>query len=631
VLHISKSRAIQTEADMSLEESKSMPDDVADDAVIGRAFKWSLAVILLVASVGGFGYWWTHQAEVIQVKETELETVETRETSALELPKVLFVERGMAESGIDFLHVNGAAGEKLLPETMGGGCAFFDFDGDGDQDLLLVNSREWDDAAEQEPSSLQLYKNDGTGAFTDVTSGSGLEISCYGMGCAVGDYDNDGRVDVYVSAVGSNFLFHNDGNGAFSNVTSSAGVGDGDEDWGTGCGWFDYDRDGDLDLFVVNYLTWSAEYDRAQDFQLTGGERAYGRPQNFEGTFPSLYCNDGDGKFSDVSESAGIQVKNPATGVPLAKSLGVTFADFNGDGWLDVIVANDTVQNLLFRNQQDGTFEEIGALVGVAYDMEGQARGAMGIDAAWFRNDDSIGVAIGNFANEMTALYVTRDEQMQFVDEAFSSGLGPSTRLRLTFGVFYFDADLDGRLDLFAANGHLEQDIHRVQASQTYEQSPQLFWNCGAQEDTEFMPLTIKETGESFAAPLVGRGASFADVDLDGDLDMLITTVGQRPRLLINEQQQQHHWLRVKLVGKQCPRDAIGSVVELTVDGTIQRRQVMPTRSYLSQVELPVTFGLGEHETIEKLKIHWADGTKQVIDPPEVDQLVTIEQAVDVP
>jgi enediyne biosynthesis protein E4 len=359
---------------------------------------------------------------------------------------------------------------------------------------------------------------------------------------------------------------------------------------------------------------------------LIGGGRAYGRPQSFPGTFPYLYRNDGGGSFSEVAAAAGLQVRDRLTGERLAKSLGVTFADLDHDGWIDILVANDTVQNFLFHNQRDGTFNEVGAVSGLAFDVDGNARGAMGIDVAQFRNDDSLGVAIGNFSDEMTALYVTRGTHLSFVDEAVANGLGQRTREQLTFGVFYFDADLDGRLDLFATNGHLENEIHRVRPDQHYEQSPQLFWNRGKSGNPEFVLLTSQECGEDLRRPAVGRGAAYADVDGDGDVDLLMTTAGGSPRLLRNDQQRGHHWLRVRLRGTVSNADAIGAWVEVEVSGMVLRQQVMPTRSYASQVELPLTFGLRGADRIDRLTVSWPDGSTQRIAPPAVDQQIEIEQ-----
>lgn len=600
--------------------------DVQNDAIVGTAFKWSLAVFLAIAIlVIPLIYFLNRPAVIDDTQKSELAEVQVREISTVTAPAVTFTDI-TAESGIDFVHESSARGQKLLPETMGGGCAFFDFDNDGDQDLLFVNSQTWEEftgEAVESPSLLALYENDGTGNFKNVTADSGLDISLYGMGVACGDYDSDGLVDLYVSAVGTNRLFHNEGDGKFKDVTEPSGTGGDASEWGTSCGWFDFDHDNDLDLFVCNYVKWSKEFDSAQDFKLTGGDRAYGRPQNFEGAFPYLFRNDGDGQFTEVAEQAGLQIKNPDSGVAMAKSLGVTFDDFNRDGWLDMLVANDTVQNFLFQNEQDGTFNEVGMIAGVAFDMNGAARGAMGIDSADFRNNDSIGVAIGNFSNEMTALYVAAQQSALFIDEAISSGLGPTTRLSLTFGVFFFDYDLDGRLDLFASNGHLEEDINRVQPSQFYEQPPQLFWNCGVQADTEFLLVPKDVAGQEFSKPLVGRGSSYADIDGDGDLDIVIATTGQKPRLLRNDLDSTPHWVRVKL--KNDSAQVIGALVELTANGKSARRRVSPTRSYLSQSELPLTFGLEDSTNIEKLRVVWTDGTETVITDHPVDQTIIVE------
>ncbi|MBW3542029.1 MAG: CRTAC1 family protein, partial [Planctomycetes bacterium] len=364
-----------------------------------------------------------------------------------------------------------------------------------------------------------------------------------------------------------------------------------------------------------------------QNFTLVGGGRAYGRPQDFLGTFPYLYRNDGEGRFTDVSAEAGVQVVDEDTGSPVAKSLGVTFDDFDRDGRLDIAVANDTVRNFLFKNLGNCRFEEIGRLANVAFDPAGNARGAMGIDAARFRNSDSVGIAIGNFANEMTALYVASEPEagLLFKDEAVSNGLGPVTRQELTFGLFFFDADLDGRLDLLASNGHLEEDINKVQPSQHYEQPPQLLWNAGAEHRTEFVPVPPENCGRDFVRPLVGRGATYADIDGDGDLDVLIVAGGGPPRLLRNDQSLGRHWLRVKLVGRKGAAEAIGAEVEVHAGGKVFAQRVMPTCSYLSQVELPLTFGLGEQSQVDRLRVHWPDGSVTEIESPAIDALKIVE------
>jgi hypothetical protein len=532
------------------------------------------------------------------------------------------------EAGITFVQNNGAYGDKLLPETMGGGVAFFDYDNDGHQDLLFINSTWWPGhvPAGQPPTMMALYHNDGHGHFTNVTRGSGLDVSFYGMGVAIGDYDNDGLPDVFITAVGGNHLFHNDGHGKFHEVTKEAGVGGSSNDWSMGAAWIDYDNDGKLDLFVCNYVQWSPEIDRAKSYELPRIGRAYGPPRNFAGTFPYLYHNDGRGHFTDVSAKAGIQIKDPATGLPMAKSLAVAPVDVDNDGWMDLVVANDTVPNFLFHNEHDGTFKEIGARSGVAYDAYGLVRGAMGIDSARFRNDDTLGIAIGNYANEMNALYVSRRDSLLFADEATKEGVGPASQKLLKFGLLFFDFDLDGRLDVLTANGHLEPEINRVQPNEQYRQPAQLFWNRGDNKGMGFVPVPPQKAGADLFQPIVGRGAAFADIDGDGDLDIVLTQVAGPPLLLRNDQNLRHHWIRLKLVGTRSNHDAIGAWIKVRVGGHTLSRQVMPTRSYLSQSELPVTIGLGNADKVDSVEINWPGGARQNVENVLVDHLMTVTE-----
>lgn len=614
-------------------EKKNPPPDDADevahldDAVIGRAFRWSaVAFVALALVVTSAVILLKRKPAPLAPQQTKLTAPVASERAPAELPAARFTDITTV-AGISFVHNNGAYGDKLLPETMGGGAAFFDFDNDGDPDLLFVNSTLWPWKPSDQKPTMVLYRNDGKGHFAEVTAGSGLDVSFYGMGAAMGDYDNDGLPDVFITAVGGNHLFHNEGNGKFKEVTMVAGVGGSTNDWSTCAAWIDYDHDGKLDLFVGRYVRWSREIDFEVGYKLVGIGRAYGQPMNFEGTFPTLYRNDGNGRFTDVSTAAGIQIKNPATGVPVAKSLGVAPVDLDGDGWIDLVVANDTVQNFVFHNQRNGTFKEIGAESGIAFDSYGNTRGAMGIDTARYRNDQTLGIAIGNFANEMTALYVSQKDRLVFTDEAITEGVGPASRHWLKFGLFFFDYDLDGRLDLLSVNGHLEEEIGKIQRSQSYAQPAQLFWNAGAARVGCFTTVSADKCGPDLFKPIVGRGCAFADIDGDGDLDVVLTQVGGAPLLLRNDQALGHHWLRLKLTGTKANHDAIGARVNVKLGGQTLSRDVMPTRGYLSQSELPVTIGLGAATNADEVEIVWPGGGSQRVEKLTVDATTQVIEA----
>ena len=599
---------------------KELGEELAreDDTIIGTAFRWSLAVVVVLGGAIGLAVWLLGGEEDEPPPE-ETETAAPLEATESVVPPAVAFRDVTLESGLTFVHENGARGDKLLPETMGGGVAFLDWDRDEDPDLLFVNGAPWP-GGERDPeaaATMALYRNDGTGRFADATAEVGLDVAFFGMGAAAGDVDCDGDLDLFFTALGPNRLFLQE-DGRFDEV--EAGVAGAPDAWSTCAAFFDADGDGDLDLFVGNYVKWSREIDFAIDNRLTGIGRAYGPPMNFEGMHPWLYRTDGTGKFDDVTAEAGLQVVNPATGAPRGKALGVLPVDADGDGRLDLFVANDTVQNHLFLNRGGMTFEEAGARSGVAFDRNGSATGAMGIDAAWYRADGALGVAIGNFAGEMSSLYVAQEAPGLFVDQAIGEGLGAPSRQRLSFGIFFFDYDLDGRLDLLQANGHLEDDIQKIQPSQHYEQPAQLFWNAGDAGRHTFVEVPAEGAGD-LARPIVGRGAAFADVDGDGDFDVVLTQTGGRPLLLRNEQQLGHHWVRLRVVGEGCNPDAIGATVELVAGGKRQRMQVMPTRSYLSQVETTLTFGLGATAAVERLVVRWPDGHVRELAGPEVDRL----------
>jgi len=576
------------------------------EARIRRALKLSLGVAAgIVLAVAATVLWLRGGQEAPASPDAVQQGPQPPAPQTVAAPSIPFTDI-TTEAGIDFVHRTGAYGERLLPETMGGGVAFFDYDNDGHPDLLFVNSMDWPWQPQPElAATSHLYRNLGDGTFVNVTVATGMDITLYGMGVATGDYDGDGFVDVFIAAVGGNRLLRNVGGERFEDVTEPAGVGGNGQMWSTSAAFLDFDGDQDLDLFVCNYVGWSPEVDREVDFRLTGIGRAYGPPTDFPGTDSWLYRNDG-GSFVEISAAAGVEVANPATGAPVGKALAVRPLDINDDGWLDLAVANDTTRNFLFVNQQGTGFREAGIELGAAFDAAGLATGAMGIDAA--QRKDGLTLAIGNFANEMSSFYVLRPGEGIFSDDAIVAGIGPASRRALTFGLVFVDADLDGRADLIAANGHVEPEINRVQASQDYPQPAQLFWNCGTDCPRRFIPLT--NIG-ALASPRIGRGLAYADIDGDGDLDLALTQTGGKATLLRNEQTTDNTWIRVTLEAPPPNVQAIGATVTVIASGTEQVRTVMPARSYLSSVEATLTFGLGAATTAEAVTVRWPNGTAQ--------------------
>jgi enediyne biosynthesis protein E4 len=517
-----------------------------------------------------------------------------------------------AASGISFRHHSGAFGKKYLPETMGSGVCVLDYDNDGWQDILFVNSMDWPGHGSSK-SYPALYHNNGNGTFTDRTREAGLAVEMYGMGCAVGDYDNDGKDDIYVTAVGSSHLFRNLGNGKFADVTPRAGVaGSG---FASGAVWFDYDNDGKLDLFVAHYVEWSPEKD--QYCSLDTKNKSYCTPQVYKGESARLYHNRGNGTFEDVTRHAGLYD-------PSSKSLGIALLDYDDDGWLDLLVTNDTQPNKLYRNNHNGTFTDVAVQVGVAYSDAGATRAGMGVDNGDYENSGHPGVAIGNFTNEGMALYHT-DGSGLYTSSSEATGIDRWTLQSLTFSAFFFDYDLDGLLDLLAVNGHVADDISVTQPHLKYAEPTLLFHNQGK---GQFENVSTK-LGPALLKPIVGRGAAYGDFDNDGDLDLVITEVNGPARLLRNDNGNQNDMLRVKLIGTRSNRDGIGAKLTLQVDSHLRLlRMVKSGSGYLSQSEFPVTFGLGKPDSNRRmgLTIVWPSGQKDTIANLKPNQSITVQE-----
>ena len=517
-----------------------------------------------------------------------------------------------ASSGIRFTHVNGAFGKRYLPETMGSGVAFLDYDNDGRQDILLVNSTRF--PGRPGPRGLPaLYHNNGDGTFTDVTRAMGLAVEIYGMGVAVADYDNDGWEDIYITAVGASHLFHNVHGQRFEDVTARAGVGD--TGFSASAAFFDYDRDGRVDLFVCHYVDWSPEKDLF--CTLDGRNKTYCTPESYRGQSARLYRNRGDGTFEDVTVRAGLHD-------PSSKALGVALLDVDDDGWLDLFVANDTQPNKLYRNTGKGTFVDIAPQAGVAFSETGIARAGMGTDAADYDGSGRASLIVGNFSSEMMGLYHNEGSAM-FVDEAPATNVGQATFLKLTFGCFFFDYDLDGRLDILGVNGHISDDIAAVHTQLAYAQTPHLFHNLGGRR---FEEVPAKDL-HGLAAPVVGRGLAYGDIDNDGDLDVIVTVNNGPAKLLRNDGGSHNGHVRVRLVGTQSNRDGIGGRVTLVRSGGSSQWALVKTgSSYCSQSELPVTFGIGSDQSVARVEVAWPSGRKDVVSAPPINRTLTIVEGI---
>ena len=534
---------------------------------------------------------------------------EETDSGSPEPPRVAVVFTDVtSEAGIEFVHHNGRSGRKYLPETLGSGCAFLDYNNDGRADIFLVNSRPWTGNASDVTS--KLYRNEGGGRFSDVTVQAGLAIPMYGLGVAAADYDNDGFQDLYVTVLDGDRLFRNRGDGTFEDVTGEAGIDN--ARFGTSAAWVDYDLDGHLDLFVANYVKWTMEGDLW--CSMDGSTKTYCTPESYFGQPSALYRNRGDGSFQEVGAAAGVAD-------PTAKALGIAIFDYDSDGLPDIFQANDTQPNKLYRNEGDGTFSEHGVSAGIAYAEDGKARGAMGVDAADYDRSGRPHLLVGNFANEMLNLFHNEGNGL-FVDEAPTSEIGRDSLLALTFGAFFFDYDLDGHVDIFCANGHLDEEIEVVQPAVKFAQEPQLFRNDGRGQ----FGLASGEVGGDFSEPLVARGAAYADYDGDGDLDILITTNDGPAKLLRNDGGDANNYLRVRLEGTQSNRSGLGTRLQLTTASGTQIQVVRGGSSYCSQSETVATFGLGQDTEVDRLEIRWPGGAVEAFRGLKVNREIRLRE-----
>jgi hypothetical protein len=516
-------------------------------------------------------------------------------------------------AGIRFAHNNGAFGKKYLPETMGPGVAFIDYDNDGWPDIFLVNGMDWPGHVVKH-TTPKLYHNNHDGTFTDVTHKAGLDVEMFGMGVAVGDYDNDGFDDLFVTAYGQSHLFHNNGNGTFTDVTVKAGLS-GVSEFSTSAAFVDYDRDGKLDLVVGNYVQWSIDGDLY--CTLDGKSKSYCTPESYKGTAVRLWHNQGDGTFADVTQKAGL-------GEPTSKTLGIAVLDYDQDGWPDLLLSNDTQPNKLYHNNGNGTFSEKAVVAGVAYAEDGVARAGMGVDAADYDHSGYPSLLITNFSNQMISLYHNEGKGL-FVDEAPRSDIGRASLLTLGFGCFLFDYDLDGWPDVLVANGHIDPDIQRVQTNVKYAMAPHLFHNDGHGKFSE----ATATMGAEFSKPAVARGAAYADVMNDGRLDLLIASNGGSAHLFRNvaaNDAAANRSLRMKLVGTKSNRDGIGATVKVTTGGETQTQMMRSGSSYLSASELVLTFGLGQKDVAGVIEIRWPSGQVEQLKNVAGGQTVTVTE-----
>jgi hypothetical protein len=526
---------------------------------------------------------------------------------------VQFVDVSEA-AGIHFTHTSGASGRLYFPETVGSGCAFLDYDGDGKLDLFLVNSAALPGFKGKGPFYPALYRNRGDGTFEDVTQRAGLAFESYGIGCAVGDYDNDGHPDLYVTALGPNHLFHNNGNGTFADVTRRAGVGD--PRFSTSAAFVDVDRDGYLDLFVCNYCQWSPQTNKIS--YDSGGHPHMSGPTTYQGVSNTFYHNNKDGTFTDVTRKAGLYA-------PRGKGLGILVWDPNDDGWPDLMVANDQEPNLLYQNNRNGTFTERGVEAGVAYSLTGTARAGMGIDSTDPLNDGKEAVVVGNLNRQGLALFMDTGNGL-FADVAEQAGLYEPSLPYVTFATVFCDYDLDGRRDILIANGHVDQNAASMGEGGHFEQRLQLFHNEGAGAGAPRFRDVTASAGPGLSPLGVYRGIAVGDYDGDGDPDFLVSVNRGKPLLLRNDGGNKNHWLQIRLRGTRSNRDGLGSRLRVTAGGVTQTNWIRSGSSFASANDACAFFGLGRGTAVDRIEVRWPSGQTESFGPAKADQVLTLTE-----
>jgi hypothetical protein len=529
-------------------------------------------------------------------------------------PVIEFIDRAPAAK-LNVITYNGGAEKNHILESTGTGVLLLDYDGDSDQDIYFVNSFSIPRKGQTQPHPNVLYRNDGKGNFDDVTSASGTGAAVYGQGGCMGDIDNDGLPDMYITNFGPNILYRNNGNGTFKDISTKAGVAD--HRWSIGCTFFDADNDGDQDLYVANYIeaTWNEVHAARRTRLWRGKVEVLDGPKGLPGSPDTFYLNNGNGTFTEATEKAGLK---PGTG---HYSMGVVSFDYDNDGDIDLYVANDSAPNCLYRNRGNGTFEEIGTVTGAAYNADGQEQGSMGIDFGDYNNDGWFDIAVTNFAHDYYTLYRNLGGKF-FQDESYAAGIAVPTFVPLGWGTIFFDVDHDTDLDLFFANGHIYPQVEKDPSlHETYKQKSQLFLN----ENEKFREISA-QSGSGFQVSRPARGAAAGDLDNDGDLDLVITNQDGKPNLLENRSKSGNHWITLQLIDTKRSPLAIGARVALSTGKVTQIRQIASGGSYASQNDIRMNFGTGSATRVDRIQIRWPDGTMETHTAIPTDQILIVKR-----